>query len=85
MAFPPKSKPPSWPAWPKIKHSNLAEKPGYYLTYFPGQANQFGSYLSAAMLPEFGSRSRAPLSYANQLSIRSKEVSSASAPTTSIS
>lgn len=41
----------------EIKSANLAEKPGYYLTYFPGQQNQFaGSYLSSAMLPEYGSR-----------------------------
>jgi len=39
----------------EIRGSNLAEKPGYYLTYFPGQHNQFaGSYLSSAMLAEYG-------------------------------
>jgi aryl-alcohol dehydrogenase-like predicted oxidoreductase len=39
----------------EIKGSNLAEKPGYYLTYFPGQHNQFaGSYLSSAMLRDYG-------------------------------
>jgi aryl-alcohol dehydrogenase-like predicted oxidoreductase len=39
----------------EIKSSNLAEKPGYYLTYFPGQHNQFeGSYLSSAMLQKYG-------------------------------
>ena len=39
----------------QLKNSNLAEKPGYYLTYFPGQQNQFaGSYLSSAMLPKYG-------------------------------
>lgn len=39
----------------EIKHTNLAEKPGYYLTYFPGQQNQFaGSYLSSAMMANYG-------------------------------
>lgn len=39
----------------EIKRTNLAEKPGYYLTYFPGQHNQFaGSYLSSAMMPLYG-------------------------------
>ena len=33
------------------------EKPGYYLTYFPGQHNQFaGSYLSSAMRADYGSQ-----------------------------
>jgi len=41
----------------EIRTSNLAEKPGYYITYFPGQHNQFaGSYLSSAMLPHYGDR-----------------------------
>lgn len=41
----------------EIKRTNLAEKPGYYLTYFPGQHNQFaGSYLSSAMLAQYGDR-----------------------------
>lgn len=41
----------------QIKSTNLAEKPGYYLTYFPGQHNQFaGSYLSSAMMSKYGSR-----------------------------
>lgn len=41
----------------EIRSSNLAEKPGYYLTYFPGQHGQFaGSYLSSAMLREYGDR-----------------------------
>jgi aryl-alcohol dehydrogenase-like predicted oxidoreductase len=39
----------------EIKSNNLAEKPGYYITYFPGQHNQFaGSYLSSAMMPQYG-------------------------------
>jgi aryl-alcohol dehydrogenase-like predicted oxidoreductase len=38
----------------EIRRTNLAEKPGYYLTYFPGQHNQFaGSYLSSAMVAEY--------------------------------
>jgi aryl-alcohol dehydrogenase-like predicted oxidoreductase len=38
-----------------LKQSNLAEKPGYYITYFPGQHDQFAdAYLSAAMLPDYG-------------------------------
>ncbi len=38
----------------EIRHNNLAEKPGYYLTYFPGQHNQFaGAYLCSAMLPDY--------------------------------
>jgi aryl-alcohol dehydrogenase-like predicted oxidoreductase len=41
----------------EIKRTNLAEKPGYYLTYFPGQHNQFaGSYLSSAMRADYGSQ-----------------------------
>ena len=37
-----------------IRHNNLAETPGYYLTYFPGQHDQFeGAYLSAAMMPDY--------------------------------
>ena len=41
----------------EIKNSNLAEKPGYYITYFPGQHNQFaGSYLSGAMMAQYGNR-----------------------------
>jgi aryl-alcohol dehydrogenase-like predicted oxidoreductase len=38
----------------EIRRTNLAEKPGYYLTYFPGQHDQFaGSYLSSAMMPDY--------------------------------
>jgi aryl-alcohol dehydrogenase-like predicted oxidoreductase len=38
----------------KLRSTNLAEQPGYYLTYFPGQHDQFaGSYLSAAMMPDY--------------------------------
>jgi aryl-alcohol dehydrogenase-like predicted oxidoreductase len=38
-----------------LKQTNLAEKPGYYITYFPGQHDQFAdAYLSAAMLPDYG-------------------------------
>ncbi len=41
----------------QLKGSNLAEKPGYYLTYFPGQHGQFASsYLSSAMMPAYGDR-----------------------------
>jgi aryl-alcohol dehydrogenase-like predicted oxidoreductase len=37
-----------------MRQNSLVEKPGYYLTYFPGQPNQFaGSYLSAAMRPDY--------------------------------
>ena len=40
-----------------IRSNNLAEKPGYYITYFPGQHNQFAdSYLSSAMMPQYGDR-----------------------------
>ena len=39
----------------EIRRNNLAEQPGYYLTYFPGQHNQFaGAYLANAMLPDYG-------------------------------
>ena len=39
----------------EIRQNNLGEKPGYYLTYFPGQHDQFaGTYLSNAMLPDYG-------------------------------
>ena len=38
----------------EISRTNLAEKPGYFLTYFPGQHDQFaGSYLSSAMRPDY--------------------------------
>ena len=38
----------------EIRRTNLAEKPGYYLTYFPGQHEQFqGAYLSTAMMPDY--------------------------------
>jgi aryl-alcohol dehydrogenase-like predicted oxidoreductase len=38
-----------------LRQSNLAEKPGYYITYFPGQHDQFKSaYLCAAMMPDYG-------------------------------
>jgi aryl-alcohol dehydrogenase-like predicted oxidoreductase len=38
----------------EIRQNNLAEKPGYYLTYFPGQHNQFaGTYLCSAMMPDY--------------------------------
>ena len=41
----------------EIRHNNLAEKPGYYLTYFPGQHDQFaGAYLSAAMMPDYANK-----------------------------
>ncbi len=39
----------------EIRRSNLGEKPGYYITYFPGQHDQFaGAYLSNAMMPDYG-------------------------------
>ena len=38
-----------------ISNTNLAEQPGYYLTYFPGQHDQFaGAYLCSAMMPDYG-------------------------------
>ncbi|MDQ2711349.1 MAG: aldo/keto reductase [Acidobacteriota bacterium] len=38
----------------EISRTNLAEKPGYFLMYFPGQHDQFaGSYLSSAMMPDY--------------------------------
>ncbi len=38
----------------EISRTNLAEKPGYFLTYFPGQHDQFAaSYLSSAMRPDY--------------------------------
>ncbi|HEX4769260.1 MAG TPA: aldo/keto reductase [Bryobacteraceae bacterium] len=37
-----------------MRAGSLVEKPGYYLTYFPGQPNQFaGSYLCSAMMPDY--------------------------------
>lgn len=37
-----------------MRQGSLVEKPGYYLTYFPGQPDQFaGSYLSSAMMPDY--------------------------------
>lgn len=39
----------------ELRRTNIAETPGYYLTYFPGQHQQFpDSYLSSAMAPEYG-------------------------------
>jgi len=41
----------------ELHHNNIAEKPGYYLDYFPGQRRQFPpSYLSNAMAPEYSSQ-----------------------------
>ncbi len=38
----------------ELRRNNIAEQPGYYLDYFPGQRNQFPeAYLSAAMMPEY--------------------------------
>src|SRR4051812_18202955 len=38
----------------ELHAANLAEKPGYYLDYFPGQRNQFPpAYLAAAMMPDY--------------------------------
>jgi len=40
-----------------LHHNNIAEKPGYYLDYFPGQRRQFpASYLSNAMALEYASQ-----------------------------
>ena len=39
----------------EIRQQSLVQKPGYYLTYFPGQPDQFaGAYLSSAMMPDYG-------------------------------
>lgn len=39
----------------EIRETTLAEKPGYFLTYFPGQQGQLPDvYLSNAMMPEYG-------------------------------
>ncbi len=39
----------------EIRRTNSAEKPGSYLTYFPGQYGEYaGSYLSSAMMPKYG-------------------------------
>jgi aryl-alcohol dehydrogenase-like predicted oxidoreductase len=39
----------------EIRQTSLAEKPGYYITYFPGQQNQFpGAILSNAMMRDYG-------------------------------
>jgi aryl-alcohol dehydrogenase-like predicted oxidoreductase len=38
----------------ELRRANIAEKPGYYLDYFPGQRGQFPpTYLSLAMMPEY--------------------------------
>jgi aryl-alcohol dehydrogenase-like predicted oxidoreductase len=38
----------------ELHQNNLAEKPGYYLDYFPGQRNQFPpAYLAVAMMPDY--------------------------------
>src|SRR4051794_34784173 len=38
----------------ELHRNNLAEKPGYYLDYFPGQRNQFPpAYLATAMMPDY--------------------------------
>jgi aryl-alcohol dehydrogenase-like predicted oxidoreductase len=38
----------------EIRTNNLAEKPGYFITYFPGQHDQFaGSYLCSAMMADY--------------------------------
>jgi aryl-alcohol dehydrogenase-like predicted oxidoreductase len=38
----------------ELHQNNLAEKPGYYLDYFPGQRNQFPpAYLALAMMPDY--------------------------------
>lgn len=41
----------------ELRRANLAEKPGYYLDYFPGQRGQFPpTYLSNAMMPDYAGR-----------------------------
>ena len=41
----------------ELRSANLAEKPGYYLDYFPGQRGQFPpTYLSNAMMPDYAGR-----------------------------
>jgi len=41
----------------ELREERGVEKPGYFLTYFPGQAGQFDpAYLRVAMLQEFGHR-----------------------------
>jgi aryl-alcohol dehydrogenase-like predicted oxidoreductase len=41
----------------EMRRASLAEKPGYYLDYFPGQRLQFdGVYLSNAMMPDYAHR-----------------------------
>ncbi len=41
----------------EIHSNNLAEKPGYFIEYYPGQKGQFPpTYLSNAMMPEFASQ-----------------------------
>ena len=41
----------------EIRQNTLVQKPGYYLTYFPGQPEQFGgAFLSSAMMPDYGHR-----------------------------
>lgn len=41
----------------ELRRANLAEKPGYYLDYFPGQRSQFPpTYLSNAMMPDYAHR-----------------------------
>ena len=38
----------------EVRQTSLAEKPGYYITYFPGQQGQFpGSVLSTVMMPDY--------------------------------
>jgi len=38
----------------ELRRERAVEKPGYYLTYFPGQQNAFESaYLRVAMMPEY--------------------------------
>jgi aryl-alcohol dehydrogenase-like predicted oxidoreductase len=41
----------------QLRAERGVEKPGYYLTYFPGQQRAFDlAYLRVAMLPEYGAR-----------------------------
>src|SRR5207248_7794253 len=41
----------------ELREARAVDKPGYYLTYFPGQPNQFeDSYLRAAMMRDYAHR-----------------------------
>ncbi len=41
----------------EMRRSGFAEKPGYFIEYYPGQRNQFApTYLSNAMMPDYANR-----------------------------